>query len=396
MTEKTKVRRYDLGELKKPEITSQGFLKADGLATRTGVFTYFLADGTIVKELRMPEEVFDPDSMATLSEIPVTNDHPPVSVNSENAKDYSVGFTGQNVDKLGNFLKVRTTITDIKAIKDVTENGKIELSCGYDCFVIPQKGVYNGESYDAIQTEIKYNHLAIVQQGRAGPMAKLALDSNSQDKNFGVMQRKNDSDKKTVGEQDQDRLPSKMTVQDNEQNGVKKMKYKFKIDGVEYETDDAAIAQAVTQKILSYETELKSLQDKADKAQGKCDSIAADLEKVKKEVLTQEKIDSLVNEKIAVKEKALKILPEEKFDGLSTLAIKKKVVSVKNKIDSIDSKTEAYIDGAFDSIEISVVDDKRSGQEKEIAEAHSGKDKKDSALALVLNDRLDSIFGKTA
>ena len=36
--------------------------------------------------------------------------------------------------------------------------------------------VYNGEPFDFRQTNIRYNHLAIVDEARAGPEARIVLD----------------------------------------------------------------------------------------------------------------------------------------------------------------------------------------------------------------------------
>lgn len=47
---------------------------------------------------------------------------------------------------------------------------------GYTVDLVPETGTYNGEPYDYMQTNIRYNHLAIVDEARAGPEARIALD----------------------------------------------------------------------------------------------------------------------------------------------------------------------------------------------------------------------------
>ncbi|NNB91279.1 hypothetical protein, partial [Corallococcus exiguus] len=60
------VRRYDSGgTLAPPTRLPNGWLRAEGLPTRVGIFNYRLPDGRIRKELRLEEEVFHPDSMAS-------------------------------------------------------------------------------------------------------------------------------------------------------------------------------------------------------------------------------------------------------------------------------------------------------------------------------------------
>lgn len=62
---------------------------------------------------------------------------------------------------------------DLKAFgRDILgkiEDGKLELSCGYHCKWDFTPGVYEGQPYDAVQREIRGNHLALVKAGRCGP-----------------------------------------------------------------------------------------------------------------------------------------------------------------------------------------------------------------------------------
>jgi len=51
---------------------------------------------------------------------------------------------------------------------DLIEAGKRELSAGYRCVYEMVSGVWNGIKYDAIQRNIRGNHLALVDQGRMG------------------------------------------------------------------------------------------------------------------------------------------------------------------------------------------------------------------------------------
>lgn len=55
-----------------------------------------------------------------------------------------------------------------ETLKELIENGKKELSCGFLCDYVKQNGVYNGESYDFIQTNLRGNHIALVDEGRMG------------------------------------------------------------------------------------------------------------------------------------------------------------------------------------------------------------------------------------
>ncbi len=71
------VKRFDIGNLIEYVYeTKDGFLKGDGVVTRTGVFTYVNADGSLRKELRHPSDVLSLNSMHSMKMIPITNNHP--------------------------------------------------------------------------------------------------------------------------------------------------------------------------------------------------------------------------------------------------------------------------------------------------------------------------------
>jgi hypothetical protein len=171
------VRRFDLGQITSVERTPQGFLKVPGFATRTGVFTYIDSNGQVRRELRHPDDVFDPESLATLRNAPVTLEHPPVMLTPSNVNQYMKGYTTDRVEVNRDLVETDLIIAVNDAIQAVEEKGMRELSSGYLADLEEVSGVYNGTQYDVRQRNIKYNHLAIVKRGRAGPEARLRLDS---------------------------------------------------------------------------------------------------------------------------------------------------------------------------------------------------------------------------
>ena len=173
--------RYEvlkIDAIEKIEKTPEGFLRLPARVTRSGVFVYRKADGTLKKEFRSPEEVFNLDSLSSLLAKPVTNNHPKEGkVDSGNAKQHTIGFTSDSIQEDGKFVKIFLNILDEDAIQDI-KHGKRELSCGYTCKVTDENGESNGEKYDSFQTNIHYNHVALVHRGRAGTNVRLSLDSD--------------------------------------------------------------------------------------------------------------------------------------------------------------------------------------------------------------------------
>lgn len=157
-----------------------GYLVADARIARTGIQVYLGSevgkpDMAQVRVYRPGSEVFSEDTLKSAAHRPVTNDHPDEHVTSKNWRDYAVGQTGDEVTGEGIFIRVPLMVSDEAAITDI-ENGKQELSAGCTCDLDFTAGTTpSGEAYDAIQKNIRLNHVAIVQRGRARHSGRLAL-----------------------------------------------------------------------------------------------------------------------------------------------------------------------------------------------------------------------------
>lgn len=110
---------------------------------------------------RRPEDVFAEETIASFEGKPVTDDHPPENVQAENFASYARGHV-QNVRRAGDNLVGDVYITDAKLASDVKHRVKREISCGYQCDLVPDGA---GGYY---QTNIRGNHVAVVLRGRAG------------------------------------------------------------------------------------------------------------------------------------------------------------------------------------------------------------------------------------
>lgn len=169
-----RVKRLDSVPLEKVEYTPEGFLIDHPIVTSVGVFEYTNPDGSVRKELRLPEHVFDEKSLATYEGKPVIITHEAGRVSKDNVGDEIVGTILSKGEPDGDNVRAKIVIHDIDAVK---QSGLRELSLGYDLVLDETPGEWNGQSYDAIQTEIVINHLAIVREARAGEQARLNIDS---------------------------------------------------------------------------------------------------------------------------------------------------------------------------------------------------------------------------
>ncbi len=169
--------RIDTMPLGKMARGEDGSLRGDAVITRAGVFLYRGPNGETIREFRSPDEVFKADSLASAGMLPVTVEHPKErKVTPENAKRVMVGMTGERVRQDGANVVAPIRVWSQDGI-DAIQQGRRQLSCGYRAVVDRVDGVYEGESYDHVQRDIRYNHLAFTHEGRAGAAAAVHLDS---------------------------------------------------------------------------------------------------------------------------------------------------------------------------------------------------------------------------
>lgn len=249
------VRRYDIGALQKAIPTPQGGIRIPAYPTRVGILDYRDKNGNVQRELRPPEEVFSPDSLASMQHAPVTDDHPGVAVDPTNWSAYAKGHVGEDVAPQDNHVGASLLIQDGPTIQKIDQGDLKECSCGYNCDLDMTPGTWNGEKYDAVQRNIRYNHVALGPDGwgRAGSSVALRLDSDACQ---------------------------------IEQEGTK-MKTQ-RIDGVDYEIGSTAWVQAcekrdarIAAKEAELEAKLSAETKRADTATGRADAAEASIKTLK-------------------------------------------------------------------------------------------------------------------
>ncbi len=136
---------------------------------------YSLDPQRVYKVYRSMDEVFSPATIASFEGKPFTDNHPSEMVTTQNVRMYSKGHI-QNVRKgdgeFKNMLVADIICTDEVTANEIKEKRKREVSCGYD--YVMKKGPKGFE-----QTQIRGNHLALVESGRAGQ--KAAIQDNMPD-----------------------------------------------------------------------------------------------------------------------------------------------------------------------------------------------------------------------
>jgi len=202
---------------------------------------------------------------------PATWGHPPSLLNTENTKQYQIGYTGSQVRYNDGFVEVAIVLTDKESIEKVQRGDAREVSAGYRVDFDPTPGeTPEGEKYVGIQRKIRVNHIAVVPKGRAGSEVRLLMD------------RMDATD--AVASLDPEQIPQSTKPQ------LTTPMASIKLDGLELDLPVEA-ATAV-------QSHLRVMQDRLDKAEAentslseRCDSLAEEIETLG---LEKEQADELV------------------------------------------------------------------------------------------------------
>mgnify|MGYP000899108907 CR=1 FL=1 len=318
----------DAATISGARVTADGYMAADVRCARTGIQSYRgyevgKPDMKDVRIFRPEEEVFHADALASLAHRPITNDHPSEQVNASNWKRVAVGQTGDGVVRDGGFVRVPMVLMDQTAI-DAVKGGKRELSLGYDCELDWTPGVTaDGQPYDAIQRNIRGNHLAIVDAGRAGHACRIG--DKAAENNGG--RQMSGTNLKTV-----------------------------LVDGIPIETTDAAATvidtlQKRVAEITKTAGEAKATHDAAlaakDAELGKKD---AEIVKLKASQIDDAKLDALVTARTAVIAKAKIVDKDVKTEGVAIPAIRRAAVVARLGDDAVKDKSDDYVEALFDGL----------------------------------------------
>lgn len=360
---------------KKFEKTQEGYLKGRAAVTSIGVFEYRDTMGNTWRELRLPEEVFNSDSLSSITMVPVTMDHPSVLVTSDNIKQFQIGVTGGNpssapmgewnssfVEGDGLYVSVDIVITDADAILAI-ENGKRALSAGYTCDleVAEPDARWLGMEYDFIQRNIRYNHVAVVDKARQGDAARIRLDS----------------------------LVAKSLDREEPMENLKTVV----LDSVEYKAE-AEVLKALNQhkeradglqaKIDEGKTLLSKIEAERDTLKDTVAELQAKVKELETSRMDSAEIDKRVQSLLHVRMVADALKVEVK-DGMSELELMKASILAKFPKTNLDEKDEVYIRARFDGV-VELLDEQAVVATRELAapsvEPH--KDSADSARAKMI------------
>ena len=356
------------------------------ILTRVGIFEYQNPDGTIRRELRLPEEVFAPESLASYKGKPVILTHEAGMIDTENVQQEHIGTILSEGIQDGENVRAQIVIHDAHSLS----YGLRELSVGYSLDLEETPGEWKGQPYDAIQRNIRVNHLALVEKARAGDSARLNIDGKDTQQNQkggNTMSKRKDgltpeeiaklveeykkrkeqrmqqssqmvaneegSEENPQGNQDEGEGTASDPVQD-----VKDRRDRRDASG-DCETMDEAngvIAQQDEdiQKLLDFIAQLQAKIDFDEASEPKAENNAdeegaeeASQEEKKEESVNMDSIDAYISQKIEL----IRLGDKLHMDGIDTMKpmdAKKAIIKKVNPNIRLDGKDKAYIDAMYD------------------------------------------------
>lgn len=356
-------REYDLNGW--PEIKGNPLSKV-------GVFPYYgknidptLEPNKIYMVLRPEEELSNPETIQSFRLLPWVDDHPEELLGPEEVgrmpteRKRIEGVIGEDVyyDNSTGMLRGNLKLFSDSLTGKIDDDGKRELSIGYGCKYELASGMWKGKKYDAIQREIRGNHLATVSQGRMGPdvavLDKLTFTFDAKDIQMPDTKEKPD-DQKELSMDDvmswvKENGPKMSKMQDmmNKHFGAK--------DGSasEGDPDDTGIA---ADKAKDEEEKMKEKEAADKKAADEAEEKKKDEEKAadKKAADAKAATDAALDARVKALDADVKDWQKNAF---------KKVMGEIKRRDSLASQISNFV-GAFDSSDMTLAETAAYGVEK--------------------------------
>jgi hypothetical protein len=335
------VKRFDVFKVDDLTKNTSGVLTGRFRAAKVGVYPYMDYNlGKVVMEAKLPEHMLKTEAISQLNHMPITDDHPWGLVNIGNTNELVKGLTANDAAVVsGEVSEVTGGVFDPVLAAKMLTGDQMECSLGFECDLLEQPGNFNGIPYDRIQTNYRYNHLAIVPAGRCGPDCKAVLDSAESDGM--AFQLRMDSEGKPI-------LP-------NNQRSDEPMR-KVKIDSKEFEVADevAARLDTLTADNERLTKDSGKIEGERDGWKTKHDAIAGELQTLKDNPpIKQDAIDKAVQTKIALVTDAALFGVEVKLDSTEKRTDRDVridcIKKVNAKFDATD-KSDDYVNAVFDTL----------------------------------------------
>ena len=381
-----KVQRLDSITLDETYYTEEGYLIDHPVVTTCGIFEYPQEDGSIRRELRLPEDVFSEKSLKSYKGKPII---------ITNVRREQIGTIMSEGYRDGNDVRCEIIIHDTNALKQC---GLKELSLGYSLDTDEHSGVYQGEKYDCIQRNIEINHLALVGEARAGKAARLNIDSKDDEVQILKGGKATMKDVKTTGYVTEDgtelspeeleaavalfkaqqaaNLAGEEKTDEDDAPGTESKTEKPLVDQIRANMDriDAEGENMKPEDIIAAQkADLDKLLEEVDRLQAANDmnhddesarpAGAGDDESTDKKVINADSVEKIIADRMDIYRMAEKL----NLDGVENLPVsegRKQIIKAVNPKMNLDGKSESYINAAYDIAKQSFMERKNTDAQR--------------------------------
>jgi hypothetical protein len=296
------------------ERTEDGFLRCRARVLREGVMPYARAEFTCdipdhltadpIQMLVTVDTMSAADALRSLEGASVVvGDHEWVL--PENAAAVSHGHVAGAPHIVGPYTEVDILVTEPNAIRRI-ETGEVQdISAGYHSTTVFEPGDWDGNHYDAKQTQLRYNHIAVIPlgHGRAGRDVKILNEKGAPSMNVRV------------------KLGKTGRYINTDENGAK-----------DVEAENAAVQESDG----SFESTMGTLEEK----NSAMEALQAEIEELKGELSTyKQRLDELMSDE-AVEGKAMEMMADkqEAEEIVENACDDEKKEEVKNSLKSLHGK----------------------------------------------------------
>jgi len=317
------------------QLTDAGQMIVPCAFARTGTQLYTAGQLGLVDEEpnkiitvhREETEVFDEESMSSFRSAPVTLGHPKdesgksIAVTADNAKELQVGMLEGRAYRDEDTLAGVIVLTNKEAI-DELENGTQELSAGYICDIAEVEGKF-------YQRNIRANHIAIVDQGRAGSSCRISDEADE------VIEALEENAKQDLN----DSVDAAKEISDSTYLTIL----------AKHITDESLLKKELADKLKETDDKVVVLNDEIAEIKKVLESKDKEIEegKIKLEDAIQASNDNVI-ERCEVIDKARYIADLDSFGSMTIVDIKKMVIADQLPKLCLDGKDEQYVNARFD------------------------------------------------
>jgi hypothetical protein len=322
--------------------TDQGLHIYKGVSSFAGVLPYAIQDSQgntlLCGILQSPDELFNEASLKSMVGVGVYLDHPldltdnldnavGIVLNANPSQQSNYYYPDQlsdspNSEKVNGdtyYIELQVAIWDENAVLAI-QNGKKEISAGYLCKVVEEDGLWFGTPYQYKKTDIRYNHLALLDNGTArnGAFSRL-LDTSS------LTSETSETKNLLKNQITENFLPINIIKDSHEIKDTNQLSGKMKHFLIPGTSQVIAIEDSSLSALVDYTTEVTKINNEII-------SLKAELEKTKKELKDS---NTLLEEK--EKTETSGIVPSELSNALAVIK-KAESLGVKIDLDSFDTE----------------------------------------------------------